>query len=309
MTSRVRNGERPKIYMAGVGGMLGEAFYKTFSQDYALKCTDIDVNEPWLSYLDFRDLDAYRQDVSAFAPDYLFHIGAHTSLEYCEQNVEDAYATNTMAVENAVYLANERDIPLLYISTAGIFDGSKDVFDDWDTPNPLGHYARSKYAGERFVVEHCRRYLVCRAGWMMGAGPKKDKKFVQKIMVQLKAGKRELMVVNDKLGTPTYTHDFARNVKLLIEREYWGLYNMVCGGVTGRFEVAEELVRVLGLSGKVKVTPVDSDYFKETYFAARPPSERLLDRKLDLRKANIMRPWQECLKEYVDTYYRGYLES
>jgi dTDP-4-dehydrorhamnose reductase len=299
--------KQEKIYMAGVGGMLGEAFYKVFRDEYDLKCTDIDVNEKWLSFLDFRDRDAYRKDVKKFKAGYLFHIGAFTGLEYCEEHPDETYQTNTLSVENAVHIANELDIPLLYISTAGIFDGAKEVYDDWDLPNPLGHYARSKYAGEVFVEKNCSRYLICRAGWMMGAGPKKDKKFIQKMMSQIKEGKKELMVVDDKLGTPTYTHDFARNVKLLLEKEYWGLYNMVCGGVTGRYEVAAELVKVLGLSDKVKVTPVSSDYFKETYFAARPASERLLDKKLDLRNVNIMRDWKVCLEEYVKEYYEGYL--
>lgn len=299
---------KKRIYMAGVGGMLGEAFYMKFKDEYDIKCTDIDVNESWLSYLDFRDFESYKKDVLDFKPDYLFHIGAFTSLEYCEQNVDETYRTNTIAVENAVYIANELDIPLLYICTAGIFDGGKDVYDDWDLPNPLGHYARSKYAGELFVKENCKRYLVCRAGWMMGAGPKKDKKFIQKLMAQIKNGQKELFVVDDKLGTPTYTHDFANNVKLLIQKEYWGLYNMVCGGITGRFEVAQELVKMLNLDSEIKVTAVNSDYFKDTYFAARPPSERLLDKKLDLRGVNIMRDWKVCLKEYLENYYTGYLD-
>ncbi len=83
---------------------------------------------------------------------------------------------------------------------------------------------------------------------------------------------------------------------------------MVCAGITGRLEVAQELVRVLGLEKKIKVTAVSSDYFKETYFAARPPSERLIDKKLDLRGVNIMRDWKICLKEYIDDYYKGYLD-
>lgn len=288
--------------------MLGEAFYRIFGEEYDLRCTDIDVNEPWLSYLDFRNYDAYWKDVSNFRPDYLFHLGAYTDLEYCELNQDDCYATNTMSVENAVYISNKLDIPVLYISTAGIFDGTKDTFDDWDKPNPLGHYARSKYAGEVFVEKNAHRHLICRAGWMMGAGPKKDKKFIQKIMLQLKDGKKELFVVDDKLGTPTYTHDFARNVKLLLEKEFWGLYNMVCGGITGRLEVAQELVKVLGLENEVKVTPVNSDYWKEVYYADRPPSERLIDRKLNLRSLNVMRDWQVCLQEYIDSYYQGYLK-
>jgi dTDP-4-dehydrorhamnose reductase len=299
---------KKKIYMAGCGGMLGEAFHQRFGGEYELRCTDIDLNAPWLSDVDFRDHDAYAADVERFGPDFLFHLGAHTDLEYCETNIEDCYATNTIAVENAVYIANRLDIPLLYIGTAGIFDGSKDTFDDWDLPNPLGHYARSKYAGELFVTQNCRRHLVCRAGWMMGGGPAKDKKFVQKIMAQIKAGKTVLHVVDDKLGTPTYTHDFAANVKLLVEREYWGLYNMVCGGVTGRLEVAMEIVRLLGLDAEIEVVPVSSDFWSQEYFAERPPSERLIDRKLNLRGLNIMRDWKVCLREYLADYYGEYLK-
>lgn len=294
--------------MAGVGGMLGEAFYKTFKEEYDIKCTDKDVNAEWLSFLDFRDFDEYRKQVLAFQPDYLFHIGAYTSLEYCEENVDDTYNTNTLAVENAAHIANELNIPILYISTAGIYDGKKELYDDWDLPNPLGHYARSKYMGELFVKENVQKHLVCRAGWMMGAGPKKDKKFIQKIMKQLKDGAKELNIVNDKLGTPTYTIDFARNAKLLIEKEFWGIYNMVCGGETGRLEVAKELVRVLGKEDEVKINEVDSDFFKDVYFAQRPPSERLVNKKLSLRNANIMRDWKVCLQEYVNDYYEGYLD-
>jgi dTDP-4-dehydrorhamnose reductase len=297
-----------KIYIAGSGGMLGEAFYSQFKNDYTLKCTDKDVNEEWLSFLDFRDLDEYKKDVEAFKPDYLFHLGAYTDLEYCENNVEDTYLTNTISVENAVYISNALDIPLLYISTAGIFDGNKDLYDDWDQPNPLGVYARSKFMGERYVVENANRFLVCRAGWMMGAGPKKDKKFIQKLMKQIKEGKNELFIVDDKDGTPTFTHDFAKNVKALIEKEYWGLYNMVCGGQTSRLEVAHELLSLLGLSNEIKINVVNSEYFKEIYFAERPPCERLDNRKLKLRNINLMQDWKVALKEYIDLYYNSYLK-
>jgi dTDP-4-dehydrorhamnose reductase len=296
-----------KIYIAGCGGMLGEAFYYTFRDGHELRCTDKDVNEEWLSFLDFRDLEAYREDVQRFKPDFLFHLGAHTSLEYCEDNIEDAYLTNTTSVENATYIANELGIPLLYISTAGIFDGSQDTFDDWDRPNPMGHYARSKYMGELFVTQNVREHLVCRAGWMMGGGPRKDKKFIQKLMKQLKEGKTELNVVHDKLGTPTYTFDFARSVKALMEKRYWGLYNMVCEGVTSRLEVAQQLVVELGIADQVKVNPVSSDFFKQEFFAPRPDSERLINRKLHLRGLNIMSDWRVALKAYIDRDYRDYL--
>jgi len=292
-----------KIYMAGVGGMLGEAFYKQFKEEYALKCTDIDVNEEWLSYLDFRDEVAYRKDVTDFNPDFLFHIGAHTGLEYCEEHEKEAYDTNTESVKYAVSIANDLTIPLLYISTAGIFGGEKGVYDESDQPEPLGHYGRSKYLGEVFVQENSNHYIICRAGWMMGAGAKKDKKFIQKMIQQIVDGKKVLHVVNDKLGTPTYTQDFAQNVKLLVEKEKTGLFNMVCGGLTGRYEVCQELVRLMGLEDTVKLEEVSSEHFSKEYFAERPACERLVNKHLDDLGLNIMRDWKVALKEYLNDYY------
>ena len=298
-----------KIYMAGCGGMLGEAFYLNFKDDYDLKCSDIDLNEDWLEHLDFRDFSSYRKSVLDFNPNYLFHLGAFTSLEYCENNPNETYKTNTLSVENAVYIANELDIPILYISTAGIFDGKQQTYDDWDKPNPLGVYARSKYMGERFVIENADRYLVCRAGWMMGGGPKKDKKFISKMMNQIKDGKKILHVVDDKDGTPTYTHDFALNVKALIKNEFWGLYNLVSTGQTSRFEVAAELLNILKLQNEIELHPVKSDFFKDEFFAERPSSERLINKKLELRELNLMRPWQVSLSEYIKKSYKNFLND
>ena len=294
-----------KIYITGSGGMLGEAFYTQFKDDYILKCTDIDVNEDWISFLDFRNYEEFKKDVFDFNPDYLFHLGAYTDLEFCELNPDKAFITNAISVYYAIKIANELDIPILYISSAGIFDGEKESYKDWDTPNPIGIYARTKYEGERFVIEYARQYLICRAGWMMGGGPEKDKKFNQKIMKQLKDGAKELFIVTDKDGTPTYTQDFARNVKLLIKNDPQGLFNMVCGGQTSRFEIATELIKILGID--IKITPVDSSYFQDVYFAPRPASERLINRNLDNHGMNIMRDWRVALKEYIDTYYKNYL--
>ncbi|MBT7900172.1 MAG: NAD(P)-dependent oxidoreductase [Candidatus Marinimicrobia bacterium] len=286
--------------------MLGEAFYKKFSHDFDLKCTDIDVNEDWLSFLDFRNYESYKKDLNNYKPNWLFHLGAYTDLEYCELHEEETYVTNTESVKHAVKIANDLDIPILYISTAGIFDGRKGVYDESDKPNPIGHYAKSKYIAEEYVLNNANDYLICRAGWMMGGGPKKDKKFIQKIMKQLKEGEKELHIVNDKLGTPTYTHDFAENVKLLIQKGKGGLFNMVCGGLTGRFEVETELIQLLGLKDEIKIIKVDSDYFSKEYFADRPACERLINKRLDDLGLNIMRDWKVTLKEYLENYYSYY---
>ena len=171
----------------------------------------------------------------------------------------------------------------------------------------MGHYAKSKYLGELFVQENARKYLICRAGWMMGGGPKKDKKFVQKIINQLNLGSNQLFIVNDKLGTPTYTHDFAKNVKLLIEKGKTGLYNMACKGKTSRVEVACELINLLRLNGSVKISEVSSDYFQKEYFAPRPASERLINARLNEDGLDVMKGWKTSLSEYISESYSDYI--
>ena len=298
---------KKKIFLSGVGGMLGEAFYKVFSKNYDLKCTDINVNEEWLEYLDFRDAEKYSLLVEKFNPDYLFHIGAYTDLEFCEKNQEETFKTNTESVKTAVGISNNKSIPLLYISTAGIFDGKKNSYDEEDAPKPIGTYATSKYEAEKFVIQNSKKFLICRAGWMMGGGPKKDKKFIQKIIQQIKKGNKELFVVDDKFGTPTYTYDFAKNTEVLIDTNNFGLFNMACEGNTSRLEVAEEILKILNLSDKIKVNRVKSGYFNKTFFAERPNSENLINKKLNQKGLNLMRPWKETLREYINTSYVNYL--
>lgn len=288
-----------RLYVAGAGGMLGEAFHRVARPDDVIRFTDKDVNADWLGYCDFREFDHYREEVRAFGPDVLVHLGAHTSLEYCEVEPDDAYLTNTLSVENAATIANELNVPLVYISTAGIFNGQKDLYDDWDQPDPLGVYARSKYLGEIVVQNRVARHYICRAGWMMGGGVGKDKKFISKIGKQLASGATELNIVDDKLGTPTLTWDFARNLRALLDTPYYGLYNMVCGGLTGRLEVATEMVRLLALDNEVKINAVPSSHFATEFFAPRPDNERLVNRKLELRGLNMMRDWREALSDYL----------
>lgn len=300
---------KKKIYIAGCGGMLGKAFFEVFKEDYELKCTDIDLNEDWLTFCDFRDFENYQKDVLEFAPDYLFHLGAHTSLEYCEENEKDAFDTNHESVKNACEITNKLNVPLLYISTAGIFDGKQEVYIDSDLPVPLSVYGLTKYKGELEVQKSVKDHLICRAGWMMGGGVNKDKKFINKIMKQLKEGKKELFVVNDKAGTPTYTVDFAKNTKLLIERGQRGLFNMVCEGLTSRIEVTQEILNLVGLDKEVSITEVDSNYFKESYGAPRPDSERLINERLNQKSLNIMRDWRICLKEYLHKDFANFLSQ
>jgi len=278
--------------------MLGEAVYNLFRSISKTKATDIDVNATWLSYGDVRDFAGIRQSIVEFAPDVVLNLAALTDLEFCERNPEVTWLTNGLGAENLGLIATKLDVPYVYVSTAGVFDGGQETYHDFDTPNPLSVYAKSKYYGERFVLERVPKSFVVRAGWMMGGGPTKDKKFINKLYKQICAGTTDLHVVGDKLGTPTYTVDFALGIRRLLESEQYGLYNQVCRGNASRFDVAKEFVRTLGLEGRVRTHQVTSEYFARDYFAPRPASEQLVSLKLDTRGLNVMRDWRTCLQEY-----------
>jgi len=295
--------ENKRVLITGCGGMLGKAAYKIFSEKYDnVLATDIDLNTDWLQHLDVRELDQCEKIFNEFKPDLVLHLAALTDLEYCEVNEENSWLTNALGTENIGMLCTKHDATMVYISTAGIMDGKQEFYTDFDDPNPLSHYAKSKYYGEIYVKTRIKKFFVFRPGWMMGGGPNKDKKFINKMYKQITAGKKELFVVDDKLGTPTFTNDFANSISKVVETGYYGLYNQVCGGSCSRYDVAVEFVKLLGLENKVKVTKVDSDYFKKDYFAPRPYSEKLVNTKLDARKINFMRDWKVCLEEYAQEY-------
>lgn len=299
-----------RIYILGCGGMLGDAVYKHFSKNNRVLATDLVANhtrgiadptlDKWLEYRDVRDYHGMHYDVSEFRPDLIMNLAAMTSLEECESYTKQAVDTNAAGSANCAMLSTKLDIPYVYISTAGIFDGKQEYYSDEDKPNPLCVYAKTKYWGE-LIAQTVPKHIVLRCGWQMGSGPK-DKKFIQKIWKQIKAGATELNVVTDKQGTPTYVKDFTLQIEKLVDTNTYGVYNSVCKGEASRYDVAVEFVKLLGLQDKIKVNVVGSSFWAEEYFAPRPASEKLLTKRLDVQGINVMRPWQEALAEYVNEY-------
>jgi dTDP-4-dehydrorhamnose reductase len=302
--SKMKLEKDTRVFVIGCGGMLGQAVYERFSRSCSVLATDIDVNETWLEYLDVRDIRSLLRTISEFKPHLIINLAALTDLEYCEQNPEEAWLTNAMGQENICSVGWRCNATVVYISTAGVFDGKKEFYHDFDAPNPLSYYGKAKYYGETITQLMLNKYFIFRAGWMMGGGIRKDKKFINKIFKQVKAGSKELFVVNDKLGTPTYTFDFANSMFKVIESDLYGLYNMVCAGNASRYDVAREFLRCLRLEDSIKLTIVGSDYFKIEYFAPRPDSEQLMSFKLTKRGMHFMRDWKTCLAEYSGLFHK-----
>ncbi|WP_372734367.1 NAD(P)-dependent oxidoreductase, partial [Nocardioides sp.] len=257
-------GDFARIYIAGAGGMLGEAVVQACREVAEVQASDLVPREPWLEQVDVADREAFGRAVESFEPDLLINLAAFTDLEFCEENPEAAHASNAQGAQNGGLLANRLGVPYVYISTAGIFGGEKDVYSDEDTPNPLTVYAKTKLLGEEFVQQNVERHIVLRPGWMMGGGPDLDKKFINKVYRQITDGAREIFAVTDRLGSPTYTHDFAQGLLRVAGADVTGTFNQTCHGHGSRYDVACALVEELGLAGEVEVLPVTSDHFAET---------------------------------------------
>jgi dTDP-4-dehydrorhamnose reductase len=297
-----------KILLTGAAGMLANDVCRMLSLNkYILIKTDINQRECDIQLLDVRKLDDVMSFVESCAPDFIFHFAAETDVDLCEQKPDHAFITNTLGTENMALAALRFNIPMLYISTGNVFDGKKpEPYTEFDQPNPISVYGKSKYEGEKIICNLLNRYFIIRAGWMIG-GWKLDNKFVFKIMIQLEEGKKELTAVNDKFGSPTFTFDFANNLLSVIFRGRFGLYHMTNVGMASRFQIACEVVRILKLEDSVKVNPVNSAHFPLP--APRVRSEAMINYKLNLLGLNGMPEWEKSLKKYIETYLEGTSED
>lgn len=288
------------VLVTGAGGMLGNAIVPYFRGRYRrVLATDKVRSEPWLELLDVRDDPALRTTFEQLQPNLVLHLAAETDLEFCETNPDIADAVNHRAAGRVAQLAHAAGATMVNISTAGVFDGTKSgYYVETDEPRPIMVYGRTKLDGERAVAAACPRSYTVRAGWMVGGGSRKDHKFVMLMLEQLLAGQTTLHAVDDRWGTPTYTHDFAMNLFRLLDTGAHGLYHMVCEGFGSRHDVAAEILKICRRED-VELVAVASEHFKHRYFAPRPASEMMRNQRLDELGINLMRPWRAALRDYL----------
>lgn len=298
-----------KVLLTGSGGMLGSGLVPALhNAGHEVTATDIDLanKSPWaidgleLSHLDVRVPGAISSAIDEGKFDILCHLAAETDLEVSDADPDHAYLTNTVATKYAALACRDADIPMVYISTAGVFDGEKvGPYHEWDNANPLNVYGRTKLEGEKYVEQWVGDYYIVRAGWMVGGGPGKDHKFVAKMLDQIQAGRTTLHAVGDKLGTPTYVPDFAACLLGLIESQSYGRYHMACEGDGSRYDVAKAILEILGLDERIELLEVDSSFFAEQFPSVRPYSEIMENMHLRLQGLNTMRPWPIALEDYL----------
>lgn len=284
-----------KVLVTGANGMLASSLCPLLAaKDYKVYLTDL-VPCDNAYKLDVRNLNEVLNFVRRYKPDLIFHLAAETDVDKCELNRDYAFQTNFEGTKNVAIACKETDIPIVYISTGAVFDGAKSAgYTENDLPNPLNIYGKSKLEGEKFISALLTKYYIARAGWMIG-GYKKDKKFVWKI-IQLLGTQKEIPVVVDKVGSPTFTGDFAKGLLTIISTGRYGIYHCVNKGICSRFDIASKIVEFLGKKDVV-LKPVTSDAFALP--APRANSEALINYNLSLLGLDNIRPWEDALKEYL----------
>jgi dTDP-4-dehydrorhamnose reductase len=297
-----------RVLVTGAAGMLGTSLVPILSkEDHTVLATDINLLSDSIKELDVRDLEKMLEVARDFRPHIIAHLAAETDLETCEGRIEYAYEENFLGTQNACVVSSELGIPLVYISTAGVFDGTKtEPYTEFDVPTPINVYGSSKFHGEQIVRETLSRHFIVRAGWMVGGG-ERDKKFVSKIVCQLESGAKTIHAVTDRFGTPTYAPAFSVILERLIKTKLYGTYHLACKGRASRYDVAAEILKVLGRDD-VELKAVTSEFFGKEYFAPRPVSEEMRNFILELRSMNDMPQWQEALEEYLGKHFAEYFD-
>lgn len=283
-----------KVLVTGAEGMLGVDLCRLFAERYEVYATDI-------GQLDVRDYDCAMETVARIGPEIIVHLAAMTDVDACEREPDLAYRSNTLGTQNIVLAGNMCDAVIVYLSTGSVYGGSKDFpYTEYDEPAPRSVYSKSKLEGERCVLSMARRYFIVTAGWMFGGGSL-DKKFVGKIW-ELSQTKREIKVVNDKFGSPTYTLDLSNGIMDLLDWGRYGKYHMANQGCCTRYEIAKKIMSVSG-NRECILKPVTSEEFPLA--APRPRMEAITNYNLKLLRRDMMRHWEEALEEYIQRITRG----
>jgi dTDP-4-dehydrorhamnose reductase len=278
-----------RILVTGLNGMLGRAIQEVFIDHEIIGATSIEM-----------DVCNIKKVMSFYTklPDLIIHTAAETDHHKAEFNPANTYLVNHTGTQNMVELARFLSIPIVYISTGGVFDGKKDLYTEEDIPNPINHYQRSKYFGECAMCSYNKSYIV-RVGWAMGGGPLIDKKFISKIFSIIKQKGKTFYSISDVFGSPGYTLDTAKTLKNLIDAQVeYGIYHIGANRAS-RYEVAKYFVECLGLD--MQVIPVTFEEFHRMIPLEVPYTkcEALDMSKVKAMGLSAMRDWKVSLKEYA----------
>ena len=278
-----------RVLVTGVKGQLG---YDVMNELAKRGYTGIGVD---VDEMDITDADAVCRVMREAHADKVVHCAAWTAVDAAEDQVELCRRVNALGTENIAKMCKELDLPMIYLSTDYVFDGQGTrpwEPDDFVTA-PLNVYGQTKYEGELAVQKYLEKYYIVRIAWVFGVN---GKNFI-KTMLNLGTTHDTLTVVNDQIGTPTYTYDLARLLVDMLEKEEYGIYHATNeGGYISWCDFAKEIFRQAGM--QVQVIPVSSAEYPAK--AKRPSNSRMEKKKLSEHGFERLPSWQDALSRYLD---------
>lgn len=276
-----------RILVTGVKGQLGHDVVNELAKRGHTPI-GVDVEE-----MDITDASAVEKEMKKEPLDAVIHCAAYTAVDAAEDNREICMRVNAEGTRNIARVCRELDLKMVYISTDYVFDGEGERPWEPDDPrDPLNVYGESKYQGELAVEEYLEKYFTVRIAWVFGVN---GKNFI-KTMLRLAESQKEINVVNDQIGSPTYTYDLAVLLADMVETEKYGRYHATNEGLCTWYEFAKEIFRQAGVD--IRVNPVSSDEFPAK--AKRPHNSRMDKRKLVRNGFRPLPPWQDALKRYLE---------
>lgn len=273
-----------KVLITGANGQLGRALQKVLIEDelYLYDSHDMDIT----------NFEKVEEIIGIKKPDVIINCAAHTKVDLCEEDVENAYRINAIGARNLAIASSKMNSKLVHISTDYVFEGNNPVAlreDELVNPNTI--YGKSKLMGEEFVKSLSKKHFIIRTAWLYGDGDN----FVR-TMLKLSKQHKKLKVVNDQMGTPTSTKDLANVINKLIRTEYYGTYHGTCHGKCSWYDFAVKIFEHMKVD--IEVEPCTTDEFPRP--AKRPEFSVLDNFMLRIQGLDVFRSWEEAIEDYLE---------
>lgn len=276
------------LIITGCNGQLGRALNKQLASQSEYELINTDVAE-----LDITNIDQCLELVCSIKPYAVINCAAHTGVDACETDRDNAYRINAIGPRNLSIAAAKMDAKMIHISTDYVFDGFGDKpLIEFDRTNPQGMYGITKLAGENFVKDFAPNYFIIRSAWLYGEG----KNFV-KTMLRLSESNEEVRIVGDQFGTPTSADELAKAICRLLPTENYGIFHGTCEGSCSWAEFAKEIFRLAGKNTKVK--EITTEEFGAP--APRPAYSVLENYMFKLTTDITFADWHDAIAEYMKT--------
>ncbi|SJZ84513.1 dTDP-4-dehydrorhamnose reductase [Anaerorhabdus furcosa] len=275
-----------KILITGSNGLLATDISE------CLKSTKHEIFALAKSEFDITNKDSIQDKANSIKPDIIIHCAAYTKVDQSELEKEKAYRINVEGTKNIVDICLLLNIPLIFFSTDYVFDGSGNKpWKENDSTSPCNYYGYTKLLAEQIIQSELKKYFILRISWLFGNN---GISFVTKI-IKLVQEHKELTVIDDQIGSPTYTVDVANIVQKMLESEKYGIYHCVNSGYCSWYDFATEILA--RMENQVKLLPISSENFKS--LAKRPKNSRLSTSKLEENGFGKLPHWKDAFERYT----------